>query len=166
MYILLIVIHFVGDLLLSRDSVMPITSGSYSRIHASRSCDMYMSRYSSINLSFGAFFSMSIFSVIFLTLTLNGRLVSFRFPILPHISKSKLSQLQFVQYSLYQSPFFCDIISTCFNLHHTLAALKRYFPASLVAPLPSSEQNKSPFLKIILTQSRRQNTSITTMPPL
>ena len=26
------------------------------------------------------------------------------------------------------------------NLHHTLAALTRYFPASLVAPLPNSEQ--------------------------
>ena len=48
--------------------------------------------------------------------------------------------------------------------HHTLAALKRYFPASLVAPLPSSEQISLP--QIILTQSRRQNTSITTMPPL
>ena len=30
------------------------------------------------------------------------------------------------------------------TLHHTLAALKRYFPASLVAPLPNSEQINHP----------------------
>ena len=32
----------------------------------------------------------------------------------------------------------------CAHLHHTLAALKRYFPASLVAPLPKSEQINHP----------------------
>ena len=50
-------------------------------------------------------------------------------------------------------------------LHHTLADLKRYFPASLVAPLPNSEQTHL-HSQIILRQSRRQITSITTMPPL
>ena len=34
------------------------------------------------------------------------------------------------------------ITKYCAHLHHTLAALKRYFPASLVAPLPNSEQIK------------------------
>ena len=49
------------------------------------------------------------------------------------------------------------------HLHHTLAILKRYFLASLVAPLPNSEQiNTLP--QIIHTQSGRQNTSITTIP--
>ena len=32
------------------------------------------------------------------------------------------------------------ITKYCAHLHHTLAALKRDFPASLVAPLPNSEQ--------------------------
>ena len=51
------------------------------------------------------------------------------------------------------------------HLHHTLAALKRDFPTSLVDPCPT--QNKQISLsQIILTQSRRQKTSITTMPPL
>ena len=44
-------------------------------------------------------------------------------------------------------------------------ALKRYFPASLVAPLPNSEQINHPSSKYTYTQSRRQNTSITTIPP-
>ena len=32
----------------------------------------------------------------------------------------------------------------CAHLHHTLAALKSYFPASLVAPMPNSEQINHP----------------------
>ena len=32
------------------------------------------------------------------------------------------------------------ITNCCAQLHHTLSAVKRYFPASLVAPLPNSEQ--------------------------
>ena len=38
-------------------------------------------------------------------------------------------------------------------LHHTLAALKRYFPASLVAPLPSSEQTNLPSSNHTYTKS-------------
>ena len=38
----------------------------------------------------------------------------------------------------------------CARLNYTLAALKRYCPASLVAPLLNSEQKKSPFLKSYL----------------
>ena len=33
------------------------------------------------------------------------------------------------------------------HLHHTLATLKRDFPASFVAPLPQLRTNKSPFLE-------------------
>ena len=60
------------------------------------------------------------------------------------------------------------ITKYCAHLHHTLSVLKRYFPASLVTSLPNSEQIQFPSSnhKILLTQSRRQNTSITTMPPL
>ena len=36
------------------------------------------------------------------------------------------------------------ITKYCAQLHHTLAALKRYFPVSLVAPLPNSEQINHP----------------------
>ena len=36
------------------------------------------------------------------------------------------------------------VIKYCAHLHHTLAALKRYFPASLVAPLSNSEQINHP----------------------
>ena len=32
------------------------------------------------------------------------------------------------------------IIKYCAHLHHTLATMKRYFPVSLVAPVPNSEQ--------------------------
>ena len=39
------------------------------------------------------------------------------------------------------------------HLHHTLAALKRYFPASLVAPLPNSEQINHPSSNHIYTKS-------------
>ena len=39
------------------------------------------------------------------------------------------------------------------HLHHTLAALKRYFPASLVAPLPSSEQTNLPSSNHTYTKS-------------
>ena len=35
------------------------------------------------------------------------------------------------------------ITKCCAHLHHTLAALKRDFPASLVAPVPNSEQEIS-----------------------
>ena len=38
-------------------------------------------------------------------------------------------------------------------LHHTLAALKRYFTASLVAPLPSSEQTNLPSSNHTYTKS-------------
>ena len=41
----------------------------------------------------------------------------------------------------------------CAHLHHTLAALKRYFPASLVAPLPSSEQTNLPSSNHTYTKS-------------
>ena len=40
----------------------------------------------------------------------------------------------------------------CAHLHHTLAALKRYFPASLVASLPNSEQINHPSSNHIYTQ--------------
>ena len=39
------------------------------------------------------------------------------------------------------------------NLHHTLAALKRHFPASLVVPLPNSEQISHPSSSHIYTKS-------------
>ena len=38
----------------------------------------------------------------------------------------------------------CNILLLKQNTAHTLAALKRYFPASLVAPLPNSEQINHP----------------------
>ena len=41
----------------------------------------------------------------------------------------------------------------CAHLHHKLAALKRYFPASLVAALPNSEQIKHPCSKYTYTKS-------------
>ena len=50
------------------------------------------------------------------------------------------------------------------HFHHTLASLTRYFPASLVAPLPKSEQINHPFSNHSYT-SQCQITSITTMPP-
>ena len=40
----------------------------------------------------------------------------------------------------------------CAQLHHTLSALKRYFPASPVAPLPNSEQINQPFSNHIYTK--------------
>ena len=42
---------------------------------------------------------------------------------------------------------------TCAHLHRTLAALKRYSPASLVAPLPSSEQTNLPSSNHTYTKS-------------
>ena len=39
------------------------------------------------------------------------------------------------------------------HLHHTLAALKRHFPASLVAPFPNSEQINHPSSNHIYTKS-------------
>ena len=41
----------------------------------------------------------------------------------------------------------------CAHLHHTLAALKRFFPASLAAPLPNSEQINHPSSNHIYTKS-------------
>ena len=41
----------------------------------------------------------------------------------------------------------------CAHLHHTLAAMKRDFPASLVAPLPSSEQTNLPSSNHTYTKS-------------
>ena len=41
----------------------------------------------------------------------------------------------------------------CAHLHHTLAALKRYFPSSLVAPLPNSEQTNLPSSNHTYTKS-------------
>ena len=41
----------------------------------------------------------------------------------------------------------------CAHLHHTLAALKKDFPASLVTPLPSSEQTNLPFSNHTYTKS-------------
>ena len=46
-----------------------------------------------------------------------------------------------------------------------ISSSKERLAASLVAPLPNSEQTIS-LPQIIHTQSRRQNTSITTIPPL
>ena len=40
----------------------------------------------------------------------------------------------------------------CTHLHHTLAALKRYFTVSLVAPLPNKNKNH-PFSNHIYTKS-------------
>ena len=45
------------------------------------------------------------------------------------------------------------ITKLCANLHHSLVALKRYFPASLVAPLPNSEQINHPSPNHIYTTS-------------
>ena len=45
------------------------------------------------------------------------------------------------------------ITKYCAHLHHTLAALKRYFPASLVVPLPSSEQTNLPSSNHTCTKS-------------
>ena len=36
------------------------------------------------------------------------------------------------------------ITKYCAHLHHTLAAVKRYFPVSLAAPVPNSEQINNP----------------------
>ena len=41
----------------------------------------------------------------------------------------------------------------CAHLHHTLVALKRYFLASLIAPLLSSEQNNDPSSNYTYTKS-------------
>ena len=60
------------------------------------------------------------------------------------------------------------ITKYCAHLHRTLSALKRYFPASLVVTFLNSEQTIT-LSQIILTQSRRQIksiTSITTIAPL
>ena len=43
------------------------------------------------------------------------------------------------------------ITKYCTHLHHTLSALKRYFPASLVAPLPNSEPINHPSSNHIYT---------------
>ena len=45
------------------------------------------------------------------------------------------------------------ITKYCAHLHHTLAALKRHFPASLVAPLSNSEQINYPFSNHTYTKS-------------
>ena len=45
------------------------------------------------------------------------------------------------------------ITKYCAHLHRTLAALKGYFPASLVAPLPNSEQINHPFSNHTYTKS-------------
>ena len=47
------------------------------------------------------------------------------------------------------------------HLHHTLAALKRYIPASLVTPLPNSEQINHPCSNHTYTKSTPNH-----MPPL
>ena len=52
----------------------------------------------------------------------------------------------------------------CTHLHHTITGLKIYFTASIVEPLPNSEQ-KITISQVIPTQSRRQITSITIIPP-
>ena len=41
----------------------------------------------------------------------------------------------------------------CARLHNTLSALKRYFPASLVTPLPNSEQINCPSSNHTYTKS-------------
>ena len=45
------------------------------------------------------------------------------------------------------------ITKYCAHLHHTLAALKRYFTSSLAAPLPTSEQINHPFSSHTYTKS-------------
>ena len=45
------------------------------------------------------------------------------------------------------------ITKYCAHLHHTLSALKRYLPASLVAPLPDSEQTNFPSSNHTYTKS-------------
>ena len=45
------------------------------------------------------------------------------------------------------------ITKYCAHLHHTLAALKRDFPDSLVAPLPNSEQTNLPSSNHTYTKS-------------
>ena len=44
-------------------------------------------------------------------------------------------------------------IANCTHLHHTLGALKRDFPASLVTPLPNSEQANLPSSNHTYTKS-------------
>ena len=45
------------------------------------------------------------------------------------------------------------ITKYCAHLHHTLVALKRHCPTSLVAPLPNSEQTNLPSLNLTYTKS-------------
>ena len=45
------------------------------------------------------------------------------------------------------------ITKYCAHLYHTLAAMKRYFPTSLVEPLPNSEQTNLPSLNHTNTKS-------------
>ena len=45
----------------------------------------------------------------------------------------------------------------CAHLHHTLAALTRYFPASLDAPLPNSEQINNPSPNLTYTKSTEKH---------
>ena len=48
----------------------------------------------------------------------------------------------------------------CAHLHHTLAALKRDFPASLVVPLPNSEQTNLPSSNHTYTKSTPKHTHL------
>ena len=58
------------------------------------------------------------------------------------------------------------ITKYCAHLHHTLDALKRDFPVSLIAPLPNSEQTNLPSSNHTYTKSTPKHTHTTTMPPL
>ena len=53
----------------------------------------------------------------------------------------------------YVSRYLVTSGNKCKHLYHTLAALKRYFSASLVAPLPNSEQINHPFSNHTYTKS-------------
>ena len=50
-------------------------------------------------------------------------------------------------------PYSRLITKYCAHLHHISVALKRYFPVSLNAPLPNSEQINHPFSKHTYTKS-------------
>ena len=77
-------------------------------------------------------------------------------PIHEHLQLHASQYKQKTQHSLH--PYYA-------HLHHTLAALKRDFPALIVAPLPNSEQINLPSSNHTYTKST-QITSITTIPPL
>ena len=90
----------------------------------------------------------------------NGRYTT-NFPTDPHtVTTTDIKQTYTIYIhllSLHIQPQ--ETITTYYtHLHHTLAALKRYFPASLVTPLPNLEQINHPSSKYTYTKSTPKHT--------